>query len=348
MPQPSRIVRPGSRPPEPSGSSAITEEIPIVVTTPQATLPNPGHSKTATHHMSKPQCLVDATEPPKQRWPKWAAVVWFIGLTAFGQWVVSQLVNSQLSIAGIRDNQATIRIALTIVVLLGCWYYTWMTLRDYDRKRPEAAKLAVPYDPELMLLDPRDLRRIMSNIVINDRDPSKSDKIILVAIRRHKLLPVTQTIIASFAYVAIAIAAPVAIMRAPLHVQAKLTQVPIGLLLLGLFTIAGCSMIWLKWSSWHLLATDKRSMVIVQWPGWLFWLHDSVITINTIEMSSCTFNAQDNWIGKIFKEPYGIVDIDGETDADDQLRCMRFIPKARKVSDCINGTKPAIAKASFM
>ncbi|MFZ1458306.1 MAG: hypothetical protein WAT17_00280 [Candidatus Saccharimonadales bacterium] len=65
-------------------------------------------------------------------------------------------------------------------------------------------------------------------------------------------------------------------------------------------------------------------------------------------MSSCTFNAQDNWIGKIFKEPYGIVDIDGETDADDQLRRMRFIPKARKVSDCINGTKPAIAKASFM
>lgn len=277
------------------------------------------------------------------RWPLVTgvtlAVVTFVGIQMLMNWIAASIGGSV---------HPAIRVAVALLALGYIAYYTWMVRKQYRLDYPTSAQLAVPISTRfyeeggrtfsLIRMNDRDMRGMMKYLVINQEGrPEFSDQRILAATRRFEGKLKRKDWILTFGW-AVAVVSTFWLSAKLVNGQ-QLLITGVVALLLGVPMMVFFFVQWLKWFSWRLLRTDKRTIRVIKWPALFWWLEGDDLPIEDAELNQCRAHDQDKHVSNSYSVPYGILDLDSQSDQDDEVRMMRDIPEYRTIAQLINSMR---------
>jgi hypothetical protein len=281
--------------------------------------------------------------------PKWPLITG-VTLLLVAITVIQVFFNgvSSLMPAALETATTVARIIVTALVFFAIAYYTWMVQKQYQQDYPSPAQVAVPISTRiyeeggkqfsLIRMSDQGILDMMKYLVINQEGhPEFSDKRILAVTRKFEGKLKRKDLVLTLCWALVVIG------------TARLASVVVGeywlpittvvALLLGLPMMIHFCVQWLKWYSWRLLRTDKRTILVIKWPAWLFWLNGSDLPIADSEVNQCRSCDQDNLVSKSYRVPYGILQIDTESERDVDAHEIRDVPYHRALERLINSMR---------
>lgn len=260
-------------------------------------------------------------------------------------------------------------IVVPAIIIFGiAAYYSRQTEKAQKERAltPERAQIAYVTDPKYMRLNQHALGCLMHTLIVNNRNDDASDKVVLAATRKVWQDPILRTVAPVKVkrtsaeertnkvtkpekkfkrqwrrfYIALL---GLSVMVWALHFGVKDVSIAV-FVLFGVFCLVFMAVLaknLIDWYSWYFVLTDKRAMVIIQWPVLLWWRDGRSPQIEGGEIRWCEPLDQDNWISKAFHDQWGVVDVDGLTDHDTDLNEMTGMPYHQELSQLVASIKPA-------
>lgn len=255
---------------------------------------------------------------------------------------------ARLESAWLEDYNPHTRVAASLVIVLFALYCIHAVRKKHRSHRATADELSVPISTQyyekggrvfsLIRMSDADLTERMHLLIINRQgEPEKSDDIVVSATRKHggRLVLIDAGLVLCWIALVVLYAWASGKSTGTYDLpNTWLMGLASGFALMVLFFVQ-CVI----WRAWCFIRTNKRSIVSVQWPPYLFFLKDRRLPVADPEVSKCHARDQEPAISHAFRTPYGILDLDGLSDDDNIMRNMRTVPEYETLAEVINSAR---------